>query len=367
MSSANLDSINEAITDRSNCFYWQGDRNLDPAEAGKIFANRHAGISEDEIKRACGTSLSIDPDQVKPVPWKEEHQNNLGNVNVVRTIEVDDGRRFVLRAHPKGLKNGYFWVEALASKTARAHKVPTYHTIDVRDLNDPYPFAYMLIEEIPGVAMKKHLDDHPEDEAKLLFDAGKVMAGLHKVKVEGFGFFDNDQAREGKLVGIKASYRDHIFAGLDFNLDYLVKQNIVSEKQAEQARKLFETSELLECEQATIVHNDFADWNLITDGEHITGVIDWDEAHAGHPIGDIACWSTFFDPKRLDEFLKGYKSVTELSNNFQDTFELLRMRYTIAKMTLRLRRLEWDDSEEVKEKVKFGTQHLQASLKYFEM
>lgn len=40
---------------------------------------------------------------------------------------------------------------------------------------------------------------------------------------------------------------------------------------------LFTDNELLNSDVSVIVHNDFADWNLLTDDNTITGIIDWDE------------------------------------------------------------------------------------------
>jgi aminoglycoside phosphotransferase (APT) family kinase protein len=36
------------------------------------------------------------------------------------------------------------------------------------------------------------------------------------------------------------------------------------------------------------VHGDFGSNNVLADGEHITGVVDWSEAMIGDPLYDVA-------------------------------------------------------------------------------
>ena len=115
------------------------------------------------------------------------------------------------------------------------------------------------------------------------------------------------------------------------------------------------------------MHNDFADWNLLTDGDDITGIIDWDECVGGDPVSDIACWSTFFDPERLESFLEVYWSVADKPEDFDAKLELLRLRYTISKMALRVRRYTWDPSDSMKAKIDIGRLHLAKSLDYFNL
>jgi Ser/Thr protein kinase RdoA (MazF antagonist) len=116
-----------------------------------------------------------------------------------------------------------------------------------------------------------------------------------------------------------------------------------------------------------LVHNDFADWNLLTDGNDVTGILDWDECVAGDAVSDIACWSTFFEPERLQGFLDGYWQVAEKPADFDDKFELLRLRYVLSKMTLRIRRYSWEPSDFMKDKIETGKTHLAQSMEYFKI
>ena len=147
--------------------------------------------------------------------------------------------------------------------------------------------------------------------------------------------------------------------------DVLKQYGVLTEQQAETVAELFDGNPLLDTQEAVLVHNDFADWNLLTNGRGITGILDWDECVGGIPESDIACWSTFFDPERLKGFLDGYFSLAEKSDDFDDKFELLRLRYVVSKMTLRLRRYSWEPTDFMREKIETGKTHLAQSMEYF--
>lgn len=367
MSSIDLDKINAAIANRQDVFYWQTDRAVDPKQAGQIWANRHRYFTDNELVENVNNELGKDKlTAIEPLDL--EAQTNLGNVNSVRAGELVSGKEVIIRCHPKGIKNGYFHAEAEAAKRAKEAGLPSYVTLAVRDYESGDDFAFQVIEKLSGTAIKKWLEQHPDDESKLLPQIGRMMARLHQVQVDGFGAFDNEKAKSGELIGLHNTFGEAVRAGLPFNLDVLTKENILTAEQAQSVTTLFDdTNPLLDIPRAVLVHNDFADWNLLTDGEDITGILDWDECVGGDPASDIACWSTFFDPERLEGLLEGYWEVAEKPADFQDRFELLRLRYVLSKMTLRLRRYTWEQTDFMREKIETGKVHLSQSMEYFKI
>ena len=362
-----LAEINQRITDRSNIFYWQTDRAITSEEARLIWQDRHSYFSDDEIVASVNHILKDDK-LIKLKPFDLKSQMNLGNVNSVRKGELSSGKKMIIRLHPKGVANGYFYVESLVAELARENGLPSYQTFAIHDLENLDDFSFQVIESLPGVAVQRWLESHSQDEAKLLYQIGQNMAKIHQIRVSGFGPFNNTQAKLNNLVGLHDNLMDSVRAGLNFNLKILTQEGLINDTQVKEIKNLFSSSNLLlKLDQAVLVHNDFADWNLLTDGQVITGILDWDEAVAGDPIMDIACWSTFFDPDRIEGFLAGYWSVASKPDDFQERFEFFRLRYVISKMTLRLRRLAWDDSKALKERIEAGSRHLKESLAYFKI
>ena len=366
MSIMNLNEINGRISDRSNCFYWQTDRNISAEEAALIWKDRHSAITNEELFSKI--NLELPDDKLKYIePFDEEAQTSLGNVNSIRVGVLESGKKVIIRCHPKGVINGYFYAESLASQIALDNGVPAYKTYLIHDLNGVDDISYQVIEKLPGDTVQFFLRNHPQKEEKLVKEMGKTMSKLHSIRVQGFGPFNNDEAKKGHLIGRFDSLHDSINAGLKENLDRLVEYDILSKKVATKMKALFENNPLLDSGEAVLVHNDFADWNLLTDGNNISGVIDWDECVGGHPIQEIACWSTFFDPERIVPFLEGYYSDTIKPENFDELFQLFRLRYTISKMALRLKRYKYEQNAFLKSMIEKGEKHLKDLIEIFDL
>lgn len=360
--------INKRIADRHDVFYWQAERKITEEEAGRIFQNRHAGIENDELLKKANKSLG--GDKLESIEYFDPSKANYGNVNSCRFGKLKSGKPVVIRCHPRGVKNGYFYVEALAGKLCIENGLPSYNTYAIHDSQNNNDCAFQVIDRLKGEPINAYLKNHPDKEDKLVVEMGKMMAKMHKLsvgKVEGFGSFDNNVAKkEGKLRGIYKIFYDSIVAGLEFDLKTLVNFKIITSEKAEAFRKLFnKDNPLIKCDKIVLVHNDFADWNLMTDGNKITGIIDFDECVAGDPIRDIACWSTFFDVTRINKFLEGYFKVAKKPEKFEERFQLLRLRYNIMKMTLRTRRYTYDPKEEFRFKIERGKIDLKNDAAYF--
>lgn len=361
-----LESINERIGDRSACFYWQTDRKISVEEQAMIWKDRHSAITNEALLDKINKELEgIKLSYIKPLDL--EAQTSLGNVNSIRIGVLENGEEVAIRCHPKGVRNGYFSAESLAAKIAFAHGIPAYHTYGIHELENTSDISYQVIEKLEGNTIQFYLREHPEQEESLVYEMGKLMANLHKIKVSGFGPFDNEQAKKGNLVGLHSSLKDAMNVGLEENLERLVTYQVISKEIATKMKELFEENDLLNSKESVLIHNDFADWNLLTDGKTVTGVIDWDECVAGNPIQEIACWSTFFDPERIKPFLDGYFSETKMYDNFEETFQLMRLRYTISKMALRVKRYTYEQTPFLKGMIEKGQKHLEELSEIFNL
>lgn len=359
-------NLNERLCDRTDCFYWQTDRKISAAKAAEIWKDRHSAITNEELFDKINSELKVDKLSYIE-PFDESAQTSSGYVNSIRVGVLESGKKVIIRCHPKGVKNGYFYSESLASCIALKNNIPAYNTYLIHELENENDISYQVIEKLKGDTVQFYLEKNPEKEEKIVYEIGKAMARLHKIKVNGFGPFNNDEAKKGNLVGLYKSLSDSINAGLDENLERLVDFGILSKDVAAKMRNLFNDNPLLDCGISVLVHNDFADWNLLTNGNTITGVIDWDECVGGHPIQEIACWSTFFDPERITLFLNGYFSETPKYDNFDELFQLFRLRYTISKMALRTTRYTYLESPSLKNKIESGKKQLEELSKIFNL
>lgn len=76
------------FSDRTNCFYWQTDRNLKAEDYSKIFLHRHE-IKDDELIRCLQLGLKT-VGKIHSLKLKPTNDGLLkGNVNIVREVSIN--------------------------------------------------------------------------------------------------------------------------------------------------------------------------------------------------------------------------------------------------------------------------------------
>lgn len=78
-----LSEINQRISDRSECFYWQTNRKISAEEAAIIWKDRHSNITNEELLKQINSNLNNDK-LFYIRPFDESAQTSLGNVNSIR-------------------------------------------------------------------------------------------------------------------------------------------------------------------------------------------------------------------------------------------------------------------------------------------
>lgn len=355
------------LSDRTNMFYWQTNRRITAKQQQEIFLTRHARLNENLLRQAVSAGM-------KTAGFSGDDTNvatfdpifALGSVNTVVPVILQSGRSIAIRMHPSEVKNGYFWVEALATKLAKAIGVPTYTCLVVDDTRQSVPFDYMIMTREPGKPMQE-LRPMPVDlEEQLVTQTGRYAALIHSIRPEGFGFFRNDIAKKkGKLVGQYDSLEEHIRAALKEDLAFLVDTQTISLVQSKTIELLFHRhASLLTGVTPVLIHNDIADWNQLTDGAHVTGMMDWDECVGGDPIMELSAYSLFFGQPRMDWFIRGYEEIRKLGQ-WKETFELFKLRYLVSKLHLRKKRSLVEDSEFLRANLARGLEAMSEVFTFF--
>jgi len=348
------------ISSRKHSFYWQTDRKISELQVKHIFQDRHGFFDEESARKAIEYGMKKKVSTLIP-PIKS------GSINSVVKATLDNGLDVIMRMHPNGLKNGYFWAEKAVADSARRAGVPTYQTYFIDDSKTQFPFDYMIISCEPGNNMKNSGPYDSVTDKKLIEDTGRLLALTHSVKTNQFGFFDNEIAKKDhKLQGIHRQWKEHIYSSFTNNLSYLVSKNAITIDEHEKIESIFKHNDkLIVCDSPRLVHNDLADWNELTDGTKITAFIDWDEAFSGDPICDFSTYSVFFDDIRLKNLINGYETITRLPPDFEEKFHLYRLRYIVSKLTLRTKRAVYDNSAFLKQFLTYSKELLSKEMKYY--
>lgn len=327
-------------------FYWQTNRRISARQDKEIFLTRHTRIDLHLVKLAVMSGMEKAGFSAKDTKVKSIEPPILrGLINNVLPVVLVSGREVIIRMHPQGVKNGYFWVEKVATDLAKQQGVPTYTTLVVDDSRGTVPFDFMLMSKESGRPMQDLWPLENRLDQKLITETGRLVALIHQVKPHGFGFFNNGIAKnKNKLVGQYREFRQHLYAALADDLRFLEDHAVIPSAKRQNIERVFQKYEsLMEWQIPTLIHNDIADWNVLTDKKRITGIMDWDECFGGDPLMDLAAYSLFFGEPRLTWFKDGYKRIGKLENN-EEKFQLFKLRYLISKLHLRKKRSLVDDS-----------------------
>ncbi|HVV11881.1 phosphotransferase family protein [Amycolatopsis sp.] len=220
----------------------------------------------------------------------------------VHDHEGDGTRRFVLRRELEhGPLDGDLQQEfdLLVALHERGLPVPRPHWCEVRD--SPLGLPFMVIDRVPGVDVRKALAD-PErtpDREELGLRLVRLQARIHATPVpEGWGAVSApSQEVERWADAIDAATKEPgplVAGALEWLRTHAPAPGPVG-----------------------LVHGDFKANNLLFGSDGVVTVLDWELAHLGDPVEDLAwtmLWTTGFDlvGGLLSEpaYLRAYEAVS---------------------------------------------------------
>ncbi len=321
------------------------------------------------ISDLCRHALGEAAETVSPLP-------ESGTFHWLYRASLAGSRAVIIRLNVlPGTRDFALYIDHWVMNRLRDDGLPAlcvYHVDMSRRL---CPCDYEILEEARGKTLRV-FDDDDDLLQPLLGQLGRVVAGIHKIKADGFGLFDvrpliqgyrtgsiasvweggdpaepvssaRQEPRHPKLrnhrTGSKAqgcldAWRHYLFLNLDRHLAQCAALGAITSTEAEMIRAVFNRcGELLEGIEPVLLHGDLGNHNIFTDGSAITAVIDWEDSLTGDPVFDIASWATFHPDRRHDAFLDGYREVRALPDDFQLRFWLYYLRIALAKTVLRKR------------------------------
>ncbi|MYB49838.1 MAG: phosphotransferase [Dehalococcoidia bacterium] len=155
-----------------------------------------------------------------------------------------------------------------------------------------------LFKFLPGTC---HTSNRPEERRA----RGRLLAELHQTTASltrrgqrrGFGLSDEVIGDPGLIDSIRKYERRRPSEG------HIMRWHV------DQAAQVFDRLDLDEA-VTTVLHGDFTPWNLLYEGENLTGVLDFEATHLNYRVADFAnSWRGY-----QDEVIEGYEEVCKLSD-----------------------------------------------------
>ncbi len=315
-------------TSRSDIYYWKCDNVLPDRE--KLICNDKQAVAD------------IGP-VVRDIAQDYFGKNNLtvtacngaGN-HYTYIIKNNDGE-FFFRADGGKLDDDYMDAEGAAMELVRKRgvKVPEVYHWDVS--LDKYPIRYQLMELVRGECLNNYYQSQTLDRTQIGREVGRLLAKMHQVKLDGFGFFNTNILRtKNKIVGLDNKNRDYFCKQLDNHIKCLRDTDFLATAEVAEIESLIEKhGHLLDIGQGSVVHKDIAFWNMIGTENKVNAIIDWDDVIIGDPADDISVMKCFYNGDVLGPVYEGYEEVTKISDKFKARTSLYLVRNMLWKSVIR--------------------------------
>jgi aminoglycoside phosphotransferase (APT) family kinase protein len=293
------------------------------------------GMTPDRVARAAGSVLGVAPAGVRPL----DEQGTFHRV--FRLSGVGGSDRLILRANAAGdfLHDLTLHLDAWAGATLGRAGLPAVMVRHVDLSRAVVPFDFQVGEESPGRPLAAFNDDEPTIRLRLR-ELGRLVARIHLHPLDGYGLLDARPlaAGSGPPRGIWDTWPEYVRRNLDAHVESCVRAGDLTGAGADAFLSALERhAGALEVPGGALLHGDLGSHNVLTDGDRLLGLIDWEDALAGDPVYDVAFWATFQPPERHAAFLAGYREVRPLPDDFPVRFRLYFVRILLAKAVHRRR------------------------------
>ena len=231
-------------------------------------------------------------------------------LQVLSLNEVDESfSSTVYKCQLLNVKNVYIkipysklkWQRELEAYEILKDRVATPVLLDVWSGDEECPGAFLL-SELRGVTLSNNVS------TSVAYQVGVLQASMHTIR----------PPKERELYGIKDEYSNWSnFIEGQFNSFARDVKDVIDERLFEQAIEKFENMkrQLPSPDGPSFVHMDFRPANILIDGDHVSGVIDFESVRFGSTEIDFTkLYRDFlsFDNTYFQAYQEGYRSIRPL-------------------------------------------------------
>jgi aminoglycoside phosphotransferase (APT) family kinase protein len=228
---------------------------------------------------------------------------------------------FYLRVLPE--KDMSFAAEVHVHSLLRQKQVLVPEIIYFEHHNEALGMSIMLVKEILGST----IEDCPsiDEYEDILFKAGKQIAVINQVRVDGFGWIKRGKEECGNILqGEKDSLQENIYEFLDEDL-FLLSENVFHKDVISRIRSILNTGTALMVRHPSyLVHGDFDESHIFSHNGNFTGIIDFGEIQGNSPLYDLGHFKLHDGQRYLgyNTLAKGYNEARDLSYDDQIEIDL---------------------------------------------
>lgn len=244
---------------------------------------------------------------------QEKIDPNIASIEFLKGGEISQafsftskGEEFVIRLNHEKYS---FEKDEYAYKHFSSQKIPIPKITKIGKFNESLFFA--ISEKAKG----KTLDTFSIDvQKKLIPHLISIHDAFRKVKLsqDGFGHWGKNGNAKYK------SWRESLAHNSNDHFEKLYKDTFLEKSIVEEVHSKINSFLPMLPEERYLVHGDFAGNNAVSDGEKITGILDWGESLYGDPLYDIAWGDFYFEELELGSAVKKHYQDLKISTSSFD-------------------------------------------------
>ncbi|MCL2774861.1 MAG: aminoglycoside phosphotransferase family protein [Oscillospiraceae bacterium] len=214
-----------------------------------------------------------------------------------------------------------FAVEVTAHKIMAHIGVKVPQVVAFEQKESQIGLSMMIASEIPGVCMDEAMPDNPEE---ILREAGRQLALIHTIPVDGFGWIDRNS--HDILKGEKNSFPEYFDNYLADDLICLQYYDCKPEDAAKIRGYMEQARLILSVQKAVLVHGDFDTSHIYHSSGKFSGFIDFGEIRGNNRLYDLALFAyNDHSPDRTayKSLIGGYCETAQLTSDDLYAVELM--------------------------------------------
>jgi aminoglycoside phosphotransferase (APT) family kinase protein len=220
-----------------------------------------------------------------------------------------------------------FAPEVAIHTTLRQIQVKVPEIIYFEHYNEALHCSIMITGEIKGIPVSQS-HTLPKDKLQpILIEAGRDLARINSIAVEGFGWIKRDEPETIVLQAEQPTYRAFAMEYWENDLTYLA-HSVLSNSEITALEQICTRHDpWLEIEQAFLAHGDFDTTHIYHNNGHYTGIIDFGEIRGANRLYDLGHFhmrdGEYLPHLLLPTLLSGYAEVTPLPSNYEQNIPFI--------------------------------------------
>ena len=296
---------------RSDVFYWKCDHPLSVESKKELyFADKYTDDS-------TGIAKGIVRDFLGKEALEFNHLKVDGNHFAYR---FSDGRtKFLLRTDDGLSDDCYMLAESAIMEELGKSGLPVPKVFATSTDLKRFPVRYQIMEFLETPSLNTFYRQNTLNLQSIAHESGLFLSKLHQHKHPKFGFIDIEVlTREKRICGIDTTWAAYFNKCLPKHFAYLRDEKILGVETIRQIECIFESRHAwLDLKEGSLLHRDFAYWNILGTPSKISAVIDWDDAVIGDPADDLGIVNCFNAPEFMEILIASYSSVSPVDEDFR--------------------------------------------------